>query len=179
MDGFKQLVDETSNIKNELVRCHADLKTKLKAKDVDVLETDKMADLINKVNTIEQGYKVSLVPTRDMYFSYWEGSRDIEVETTLYDFSSTIPGSVLIEFFSYGGHFVYIYENENLIDSQLMKGNATVFKEIAIIKGKKYRITVAGTSSNPRFTLKKYAIVGGISVNGQNIIIAKPRKNEV
>ena len=179
MSTLKQLVDETTNIKSELVSCHADLKTKLKAKDVDVLETDKMADLINKVDRIEQGYKVSLVPTRDMYFSYWEGSRDIEIETTLYDFSSTIPGSVLIEFFSYGEYFVYIYENENLIDSQLMKGNATVFKEIAITKGKKYRITVAGTRSNPHFTLKRYAIVGGISVNGQNITIVKPRKSEV
>ncbi len=59
MDGFKQLVDETSNIKNELVRCHTDLKNNLIDKGVEVTDSDKMSNLIGKIGTIELGRKLA------------------------------------------------------------------------------------------------------------------------
>lgn len=52
MHNFKQLVDETVNIKNELVRCHTDLKNNLIDKGVEVTDSDKMSNLIGKVNSI-------------------------------------------------------------------------------------------------------------------------------
>ena len=52
MANLKNLVDETSNIKNELVRCHTDLKTNLIDKGVEVTDSDKMSNLISKVNSI-------------------------------------------------------------------------------------------------------------------------------
>lgn len=57
MSTLKQLVDETTNIKNELITCHTNLKTNLIGKGVEVLETDKIVDLINKIDGIKLGKK--------------------------------------------------------------------------------------------------------------------------
>ena len=52
MSTLKNLVDETTNIKNELVTCHANLKNNLIEKGVEVLPSDKMSTLISKVSNI-------------------------------------------------------------------------------------------------------------------------------
>ena len=52
MATLKSLVDETSNIKNELVECHTNLKNSLIAKGVECSDTDKMSSLINKVGKL-------------------------------------------------------------------------------------------------------------------------------
>ena len=57
MATLKSLVDETTNIKNELVECHSNLKNNLIAKGVECNDTDKMLSLINKVENIELGRK--------------------------------------------------------------------------------------------------------------------------
>ena len=57
MATLKNLVDETTNIKNELVTCHANLKANLIDKGVEVLVTDKLLSLSNKVGEIELGKK--------------------------------------------------------------------------------------------------------------------------
>lgn len=57
MTTLKQLVDETTNIKNELVTCHANLKTNLIDKGVECRDTDKLLRLANKVGEIELGKK--------------------------------------------------------------------------------------------------------------------------
>ena len=52
MATLKSLVDETGNIKNELVECHTNLKNNLIAKGVECSDTDKMPSLINKVGAV-------------------------------------------------------------------------------------------------------------------------------
>lgn len=57
MATLKNLVDGTTNIKNELVACHTNLKNNLSAKGVECSDNDKMSSLIDKVANIETGKK--------------------------------------------------------------------------------------------------------------------------
>ena len=58
MATLKSLVDETTNIKNELVECHTNLKNTLIEKGVECSDTDKMLSLVNKAGNIETVSKV-------------------------------------------------------------------------------------------------------------------------
>lgn len=53
MATLSNLVTETTNIKNNLITCHTNLKNKLELKGVAVSSTDKMTDLINKIDDIK------------------------------------------------------------------------------------------------------------------------------
>ena len=57
MSTLKQLADETTNIKNELITCHANLKSNLIEKGVECSDTDKLLSLVGKVGEIELGKK--------------------------------------------------------------------------------------------------------------------------
>ena len=52
MATLKSLVDETSNIKDELVECYDNLKNNLIEKGVECSEDDKMLSLINRVKDL-------------------------------------------------------------------------------------------------------------------------------
>ena len=52
MATLKSLVDETINIKNELVECHTNLKNNLVEKGIEVLNEDKLASLIEKIELV-------------------------------------------------------------------------------------------------------------------------------
>lgn len=56
MATLKSLVDETTNIKNEIVECHSNLSSMLISKNVEVSEEDKMSDLIGKVDMLGEYY---------------------------------------------------------------------------------------------------------------------------
>lgn len=53
MATLKSLVDETTNIKNELKACHSNLASALTEKEIEVNSEDKLKNLIDKVCTIE------------------------------------------------------------------------------------------------------------------------------
>ena len=57
MSTLKQLVDETTNIKNELKTCHSKIRNNLSNKGVSSASSDKMETLINKINEIPLGRK--------------------------------------------------------------------------------------------------------------------------
>lgn len=57
MATLKQLVNETTKIKNELITCHSNLKGNLIEKGVECSNTDKLLSLANKVGEIELGKK--------------------------------------------------------------------------------------------------------------------------
>ncbi|MGX4600237.1 hypothetical protein [Faecalimicrobium sp. JNUCC 81] len=59
MSTLKNLVDETTNIKNDLVTCHTNLKNNLISKGMEILDSDKIPSLINKVGNIELGKKLA------------------------------------------------------------------------------------------------------------------------
>ena len=52
MTTLKKLVDETTNIKDELVTCHTNLKNNLITKGVECSDADKLSSLVNKVGEI-------------------------------------------------------------------------------------------------------------------------------
>ena len=54
MANLKNLVDETTNIKNELVECHTNLKNNLIEKGVECSDTDKMSSLIDKITLFDK-----------------------------------------------------------------------------------------------------------------------------
>ena len=58
MATLKNLVDETTNIKNELKTCYANLVTNLVEKGVDVSSGDKLSALVDKIPNIKQSYNV-------------------------------------------------------------------------------------------------------------------------
>lgn len=57
MATLKQLVDETTNIKNELKACHTNLKNNLIDKGVECSNTDKLLSLVDKVGDVSTGLK--------------------------------------------------------------------------------------------------------------------------
>ena len=57
MSTLKQLVDETTNIKNELITCHANLKSNLIEKGGECSDTDKLLSLVDKIERIQTGKK--------------------------------------------------------------------------------------------------------------------------
>ena len=59
MATLKELVNETTNIKNELKTCHTNLKNNLVSKGVTVSSSDKMGELCTKVGSIEVAKKVA------------------------------------------------------------------------------------------------------------------------
>ena len=57
MTTLKTLVDETTNIKDDLKTCHTNLKNNLIKKGVECSDSDKMSSLIDIVGNIELGKK--------------------------------------------------------------------------------------------------------------------------
>lgn len=57
MPTLKTLVDETSNIKNELVTCHTNLKNNLINKNIELTGQEKLLELVGVVEGIELGKK--------------------------------------------------------------------------------------------------------------------------
>ena len=57
MATLKSLVNETTNIKNELIECYSNLKSNLIQKEVECSEDDKFSSLIEKINEISVGRK--------------------------------------------------------------------------------------------------------------------------
>ena len=57
MSTLKQLIDETTNIKNELKTCHSKIRSNLSNKGVSSTSNDKMETLIDKINEIPLGRK--------------------------------------------------------------------------------------------------------------------------
>lgn len=62
MTTLKSLVDETSNIKDELVECHTNLKNNLIKKGVECSDADKMPILVDKVRSIKASNLVDNSP---------------------------------------------------------------------------------------------------------------------
>ena len=67
MSTLKQLVDETTNIRKEIVNCYSSLKTNLTNKYVEVSNNDKLSSLISKVLDINT-YK-RIAGTEKVYMS--------------------------------------------------------------------------------------------------------------
>lgn len=73
MSTLKELVNETTNIKNELITCYSNLKNNLIEKDI-ILESDpmpKLSELINKVGEFEN-FKYAQGAVSNGFFSVYD-----------------------------------------------------------------------------------------------------------
>lgn len=68
MTTLKNLVDETTNIKNELVTCHTNLKNNLIEKGVECSDSDKLINLIDKIDNISIAKNV-VASNNDIFYS--------------------------------------------------------------------------------------------------------------
>ena len=84
MATLKSLVDETTNIKNELVECCTNLKNNLIKKGVECEDSDKMPNLIDKVKDVSLSSAIS-----DNILFSWEDERRIDAIKT--DFDTLYP----------------------------------------------------------------------------------------
>lgn len=57
MSALNTLIDETTNIKNELITCYTNLKNNLIEKGVECSDKDKFENLVSKINLISVGKK--------------------------------------------------------------------------------------------------------------------------
>jgi hypothetical protein len=100
MATLKSLVDETTNIKDELVECHTNLKNNLIAKGVECSDNDKMLSLIDRVEEISTATTVKASDNILLNFGYStnpQGSSvTIPASSTVkqVNFKSTFNGSV-------------------------------------------------------------------------------------
>ena len=68
MATLKNLVDETTNVKNELVVCYSNLKNNLIKKGVECSDTDKMSSLIDRVGKIKMLPNIIPGNSNTMYY---------------------------------------------------------------------------------------------------------------
>ena len=95
MATLKSLVDETSNIKNELKSCHANLKNNLVDKGVEVSSGDKLSTLVDKVNGIKEIKKVKAGETYTLFSL--PHYTDLTKDEIFLNFNAGVCGSLRFE----------------------------------------------------------------------------------
>ena len=96
MTALKNLVDETTNIKNELVSCHSNLKNNLIKKGVKCSSTDKMPSLIDKIAGIVVVDNVIAGESIQLFNYTSSGSIRIN-KNDVFKLTSSVNGSVKIK----------------------------------------------------------------------------------
>ena len=105
------LVSELNNIADELVKCHSSLKNNLIAKGVECSDSDKMSNLIDKVDNMVSFAKVSIGEGK--YILY-------QIPQMTIDTYGTSRWDVLIDYFS-------LFEGELQLRCKTSNLNATRF----------------------------------------------------
>ena len=92
MATLKGLVDETTNIKNEIKTCHINLKNNLIEKGVECSNNDKLSSLVDKISNIELGKKCASGSMSNIITSTSATSQTFIIETNL----SFIPSRIVL-----------------------------------------------------------------------------------
>lgn len=133
MATLKQLVDEITNIKNELITCHTDLKNNLIDKGVEVLETDKICDLVNSIKDLKNyNFPVEglTVTTTEAFVS---GGANLD----------TVTPDFLTGFYRIPANTLYRLVKVNIIDNSYVKSPdtiGTVLREFNFVDGAIYSV---------------------------------------
>ena len=96
MATLKKLVNETTNIKNELKTCYTNLKNNLIAKGIECSNTDKMFNLISKINNIVVGDNVIVGETIQLFNYTSAGAINIK-KGDVFKITSNVNGSIKIK----------------------------------------------------------------------------------
>ena len=105
MATLKSLVDETTNIKNELKTCHTNLKNNLIEKGVECSDSDKMLALINKVIDIPLEKKWATGEYNETIHASTSGFRGTAINMGL----SFIPTTIVVVINKYIMYSPYYY----------------------------------------------------------------------
>ena len=99
MATLKSLVDETTNIKDEIVECRDNLRQTLIEKGVECNSQDKMSNLIGKIDNLKISYFPNWYKTRELYLPIGEFS----------DLAFSYSSSVIID------NLIYVRVNNKLV----------------------------------------------------------------
>lgn len=131
MATLKQLVDETTNIKNDIVTCHTNLKNNLIDKGVECSEADKMQTLVDKVKEIEVGHKIATGAYSSEVVISSTGYSKVRINTSL----SFVPSQIILNTGNYrrystGGTVASTGDltNNVLVDSSVSKDSFATTK---------------------------------------------------
>lgn len=121
MTTLKKLVDETTNIKDELVTCYTDLKNNLITKGVECSDADKLLSLVNKVGEISTA--VTVESSDNVLMELGSLAKYVTVQVPpnstkkQFTFTSTFKGSIrfLVVFNSAGGYIDGVFLKNDLI----------------------------------------------------------------
>lgn len=121
MATLKNLVDETTSIKNELVTCHTNLKNNLITKGVECSDADKLSSLVNKVGEISTA--VIVEPSDNVLMELGSIKNYVTVQIPpnstkkQFTFTSTFKGSIrfLVVFNSATGNIDGVFLKNDLI----------------------------------------------------------------
>ena len=96
MATLKSLVNETTNIKNELKTCHTNLKDNLISKGVECSDSDKKSSLIDKVEDIERVKNVTISDNVLFDVSKTSYTTSSYTEDEIYSFYIALNGSLRV-----------------------------------------------------------------------------------
>ena len=128
MATLKQLVDETTNIKNELKTCHTNLKNNLIAKGVECSDADKLLSLVNKVGEISTAVTVESSDNVLMELGSFSNYITVRIPPSSikkqFTFTSTFKGSIrfFVVFNSGGGNVDGVFLKNDLIMKTITGG---------------------------------------------------------
>lgn len=111
MATLKNLIDETTNIKNELKTCYTNLKNNLVSKGVVVASSDKISNLINKtsslynIQNVVAGTKLRLLDDSTVY----GGVIDEKINTLTYNLqdAQSLRLSCYIKYYNASGTITF------------------------------------------------------------------------
>ena len=138
MATLKELVNETTNIKDELKTCHSNLSSALTEKGVSVTSEDKMPNLIDKINSLKVQTNIPIAGTGVVLY-YREEEKATKYETTVDTFTyNGEDGSVRVSFLlagaSNGDCYAYIKLNRNntLINDKTVTINSSSYVKCSV-----------------------------------------------
>lgn len=128
MATLKNLVDETTNIKDELKTCHTNLKNNLITKGVECSDADKLSSLVNKVGEISTAVTVESSDNVLMELGSFSNYITVRIPPSSikkqFTFTSTFKGSVrfLVVFNNSTGNVDGVFLKNDLIMKTITGG---------------------------------------------------------
>lgn len=163
MSTLKQLVDETTNIKNELKTCHSNLKNNLVGKDVELTGNEKLLELISKTEDLNKIVVTAGDETQFCNLGATYGVASTEYKTIR---SFTIPtdGAFRIKSYTcFNGAFTSTSNGDNYMKFVIQTNGVDVWESEEISN-------FAGTNATP-----KYLTADSIHVKKGSILMIKTK----
>ena len=142
MATLKNLVDETTNIKNELKTCYTNLVNNLSVKDVEVSSGDKLGDLVDKISLIATPVKTIISSNPQILITESTNSSTVTFKkSTNYDYKLYIMGDIRISLNVGSATSTSNYNPSVLNIQHIRSGNIITTRQLSRIYGEGYAIS--------------------------------------